>query len=129
MARNDSERRRSDGGNGTGIPMPFLDDMPDTARTFFDRSAELQSEFLNLWSHRAQAWLNWPKQVMACKEPGDLTDAQSRFMTTMQRHYRDYFDSVLKDSLIRAKDLSGPDNSGPETSRDRDHSETHRKAA
>ena len=130
MARHETDSRSNTG--GTGISMPFLDDMPALTHSFFEKSAELQSEFLTLWSHRAQAWLNWPKQFLTCKDPGDLMEMQNRFLTTMQRHYRDYFDSVLKDSLIRAEpvqDDSGRTPPDPKSQQDKDQAPVHRKAA
>lgn len=132
MARHESDPRRVNGGNGNHIPMPFLDDMPGAMRSIFDTSAEIQSEFLTLWSHRAQAWLNWPKQMMACKDFSDLTEAQGKFLTTMQRHYKEYCDSVIKDTMVAPERVFGPgDRTPPEPQarRDGNPADTQRKAA
>jgi len=135
MARNETETRRPNGTNGMGnqSPMPFLEDMPGAMQGMFQASAELQSEFLTLWSHRAQAWLNWPKQMMACKDMADLTEAQGKFLTTMQRHYKEYCDCMMKDRLVTPERVFSPgDKTPPEPQTGRDGNTpdtTHRKAA
>lgn len=101
MARNESENRLSGNGtNGNGSPLPFLDDMPETMKSMLNANARLQSDFLTLWSHRAHAWLNWPKQVLSCKDAADLVNAEGTFLTAMHHHYREYFDSVMQDTLM-----------------------------
>lgn len=132
MTKHETDGRRAKGGGETGMPAPFPNGMPETMHMLFGRGAELQSELLALWSHRAQAWLNWPKQALACKDFADLADAQGRFLTTMQRHYRDYFDSVLKDTLVAAESLEAPQDGAPPEPRPSaggERPDIHRKAA
>jgi len=101
MGRNEtatSHGRSSADGNGGALP--FLNDMPETVHSMLDANARLQSDFLTLWSHRAHAWLNWPKQVLSCKDAADLVNAEGTFLTAMHHHYREYFDSVMHDTLM-----------------------------
>lgn len=136
MTRNDVEHsRQGNGGNPTAIPMLFLEEMPDAMRSLLDQSARLQSEFLTLCTHRAQAWLNWPKQMLACKNPSDLLDAEGAFLTTMQRHYREYFDSILHDVQIEQGGRNGRTGASGKTPPDpgarqpREHERSQREAA
>lgn len=96
MKRSETEHStRGSGKNVASFPAPLLEQAPEAMRTFMDQSAKLQSELLTLCGQRAQAWLNWPKQMLACKNVTDVVDAEGAFLTTMQRHYREYFDSVM----------------------------------
>lgn len=102
-------------GFSIGILTPHLEGIPQTVQPLFEYGAKLQSEFLTLWSHRAQAWLNWPKQALGCRTTADLVETQGAFLTTMQRHYREYFDAVLQDTPLRRDELEeGPAQPRPE---------------
>lgn len=130
MTRSETEHRRhGNGGDTGGMPAPLFENMPETMKTVFDQSAKLQSELLTLWSHRAQAWLNWPKQMLACKDPTDVVEAEGVFVKTMQRHYREYFDSVMHDVAAHGKDLDPNGGKESETRQTREHSREDRQAA
>lgn len=88
-----------------GLLVPRFEGIPEAAQPFVKLAAHLQSEFLTLWSHRANAWLEWPQQACKCRTMADLTQAQGEFLTTMRRHYSDYFDAVLKDAMIEPEAL------------------------
>jgi len=73
-----------------------VDDMLEPIRTVVHTAASVQSEFLTLWTKRAAAYLDLPRQVSACKSPSDLVEEQIEFLTTMQRNYANYAEAVLR---------------------------------
>lgn len=73
-----------------------VDEMLEPVRTLVHTATSVQSEFLTLWTKRAAAYLDLPRQVSACRSPSDLVEEQIEFLTTMQRNYADYAEAVLR---------------------------------
>ncbi len=97
----------------SAILTPHLEGVPEFAIPFEQTAAKLQSEFLTLWSHRAQAWINWPEQMSRCTTMADLAQAQGEFLTAMQKDYATYCDCVFRDTLIEQDDLGEPEEVTP----------------
>jgi hypothetical protein len=87
-------------GLASPIPVPRLEGIPEIMQPAFELGAKLQSEFVCLWCHRAQAWLNLPSRMATCKTPTDFVSVQGDFLNEMQLHYAQYVDGVLRDCLI-----------------------------
>lgn len=90
---------------GICIPTPRLQGVPDVFQSFVELGAKLQSELISLWSHRAEAWLNWPFRLIACKTATDVTQAQLAFVDEMRHHYALFADGMLRDALIEQEEL------------------------
>lgn len=73
-----------------------VDDMLEPVRSLVHAATSVQSEFVTLWTKRAAAYLDLPRQVSACKSPSDLVEEQIKFLTTMQRNYASYAEAVLR---------------------------------
>jgi hypothetical protein len=73
-----------------------VDDMLDPIRTMVQTATSVQSEFLTLWTRRAAAYLDLPRQVSTCRSPNDLVEEQITFLNTMQRNYAEYAEAVLR---------------------------------
>ncbi len=85
---------------GAGLLMPRADILPDAVQPFFELGTKLQSEFMTLMSHRAQACMDWPRQLVACRSATDLARLQIDFLTGLQRDYVDCLDAVMSDALV-----------------------------
>lgn len=116
-----------------GILTPHFENIPDVVQPMVQFGAKLHSEFLTLWSQRAQAWLACPETFSGCKTAQDLTEAQTGFFSTMQHDYAGYFDRVLRDTLIEQEEYTEPKEAkevARETAEETAQSTvTHRKAA
>lgn len=73
-----------------------VDDMLEPVRSLVQAATSVQSEFMTLWTQRAAAYLDLPRQVSACKSPSDLVEEQIKFLATMQRNYATYAEAVLR---------------------------------
>jgi hypothetical protein len=72
-----------------------VDDALDSIRAVVQMAANVHSEFLTLLTKRTAAYVDLPRQVLACKSPSDLAEEQVKFLSTMQRNYADYAETVL----------------------------------
>ena len=88
-----------------------VDDMLDPIRTLVQTATSVQSEFLTLWTRRAAAYLDLPRQVSTCRSPNDLIEEQITFLNTMQRNYADYAEAVLRIAMP-AIEQGGRDSAG-----------------
>lgn len=101
-----SEQKNQTGMTGkTGFPFAFANEFfklaPGAGWPLEEMAARIQREFLTLWSHRAQAWINWPETACKCSDATELSQAQADFITAMQKDYAEYCDSLLQDALIQ----------------------------
>ena len=116
-----------------GILTPHFENIPDVVQPMVQFGAKLHSEFLTLWSHRAQAWLACPETFTGCKTAQDVAEAQTTFFTAMQRDYASYFDRVLRDTLIEQDEYTEPEKPAEATEEILEEAAqstvTHRKAA
>lgn len=108
-----------------------VDDMLDPIRTMVQTATSVQSEFLTLWTKRAAAYLDLPRQVSACKSPSDLVEEQIKFLTTMQRNYANYAEAVLrmsKPAIEQAERDTAGDGRGHKAQPQREHKQHHQAA-
>jgi hypothetical protein len=108
-----------------------VDEMLEPIRTLVHTATSVQSEFLTLWTKRAAAYLDLPRQVSACKSPSDLVDEQIEFLTTMQRNYANYAEAVLraaKPAIEQAERDTASDGRGQKAQPQREH-KPHQQAA
>jgi hypothetical protein len=108
-----------------------VDDMLEPIRTLVQTATSVQSEFLTLWTKRAAAYLDLPRQVSACKSPSDLVEEQIKFLTTMQRNYANYAEAVLrmsKPAIEQAERDTAGDGRGHKAQPQREHKQHHQAA-
>ena len=108
-----------------------VDDMLEPIRTLVQTATSVQSEFLTLWTKRAAAYLDLPRQVSACKSPSDLVEEQIKFLTTMQRNYANYAEAVLrmsKPAIEQAERDTAGDGRGHKAPPQREHKPHHQAA-
>lgn len=96
------------GGNAfaCGLPTPHLDGIPTPVQPLMQLGLPLQGDWIELCGHRASAWLEWPVKICACKSMTEVTTAHSEYLTAMSRHYADYLDSVLRDTLVAHEEFA-----------------------
>ncbi|MEC9367829.1 MAG: hypothetical protein VX871_03975 [Pseudomonadota bacterium] len=70
-----------------GLFFPGYDQMPEHFKPAAIMATRMEAEMMRLWARRAQAWIELPSKVMACKGPGDMAKLQSEFWTTLGEHY------------------------------------------
>jgi hypothetical protein len=100
-----------------------VDDMLEPVRTLMHTTASVQSEFLTLCAQRSAAYLDLPRQISACRSPGDMVEEQIKFLTTMQRNYTNYADAVLRmaqPALEQAERTMGGDGRGQKAQQQRE---------
>ena len=108
-----------------------VDEILEPVRIIVQTAASVQSEFLTLWTKRAAAYLDLPRQLSACRSPSELVEEQVKFLTTMQRNYANYADAILhtaKPALEQAeRELTG-NGKGQKAQPQREH-KSHQQAA
>ncbi|MDA7949041.1 MAG: hypothetical protein MPJ78_16385 [Hyphomicrobiaceae bacterium] len=92
-----------------GLPTPQLDTVPEAMRPVCQIGMQLQSDALELWSHRARAWMDWPETFFACKTVDDLTKAQGEYLGQMQRDYAHFTDGMLRHIMVEQSMREGQD--------------------
>ena len=83
-----------------GLPTPQLDGIPEPMRPICELGMKAQSDMLELWGHRARAWLDWPETFGSCKTLADLTKAQREYLGQMQSDYAHFTEGMLGRMMI-----------------------------
>ena len=97
-----------------GLPTLQLDTIPEAMRPACEIGMKVQSDALELWSHRARAWMNWPETFYACKTVDELTRAQGEYFGQMQRDYAHFTDGMLRHMMIEQQPLDNQDDAAPQ---------------
>ena len=97
-----------------GLPTPQLDTIPEAMRPACEIGMKVQSDALELWSHRARAWMDWPETFYACKTVDELTKAQGEYLGQMQRDYAHFTDGMLRHMMIEQTPLDDQEEAAPQ---------------
>lgn len=92
-----------------GLPKPQLDSVPDAIRPYCELGLKIQADTLELWSHRARAWMDWPETFTTCKTLDELTKAQGEYFGQMQRDYAHFAEGMLQRMMIERNTLDDQD--------------------
>ena len=84
----------------SGLLTPQLEGVPDSVQPLLEFASRAQSEVMTFWSQRAQACMELPGQLAACRSATDLARAQIDFMTVLQRDCTDFVEALMRDSLV-----------------------------
>lgn len=82
--------KRSNGANGAEpsvLPSPVLALSPVVAINSFRLSQHIALEAAKFWARRMHAYADQFEALVACAQPTDLVEAQSRFIQRMQDDY------------------------------------------
>lgn len=102
---------------GIGMPIGLattrLDHMPEAFRPLIELGMKLQSDWMELFGHRAKAWAEWPQTLANCKDMDDLTQAQRDYVVTMQHDYAQFLDRYLQDAMIEQDEYNDEEKTAP----------------
>lgn len=97
-----------------GMVFPGYEHMPEHLKPAAVMAARMQGEWMRLWARRAEAWLELPQKVLACKDVGDLAKVQTDFWATLGDQYAECARCAMgagSEPPVH-RDAPGPDNSG-----------------
>ncbi len=129
-----STKKKTDGPAGRrdmtfGLPTPQLDHIPDAVRPVCELGMKVQSDTMELWSHRARAWMDWPETLSTCKTFDDLTRAQGEYLARMQKDYAHFTDGMLRHLMIEQDTFEEQDEQVPPVKVAKDETPPQKAAA